>query len=131
VLIREHLRLEANARIDDRAESITDEQLILNAYETWGEDCVKHLIGDFAFVIWDDRLQRLFCARDHLGVKPFFYTHLDGRFKFSSTLNELRRDPTVSNTLNEIAVGDYLLFGVNQDNSTTIFKDIQRRKRRN
>ncbi|HEX3253161.1 MAG TPA: asparagine synthase-related protein [Pyrinomonadaceae bacterium] len=126
MLIREHLRLEANARIDDRAESITDEQLILNAYETWGEDCVKHLIGDFAFVIWDDRSQRLFCARDHLGVKPFFYTHLDGRFKFSSTLNELRRDPTVSNTLNEIAVGDYLLFGVNQDNSTTIFKDIQR-----
>jgi len=127
VLIREHLRLTANARIDDRAEkSLTDDELILNAYETWGEDCVKHLIGDFAFAIWDDRLQRLFCARDHFGVKPFFYTHVGGNFNFSSALNELRLIPGVSNALNEIAIGDYLLFGVNQDNSTTIFKDIKR-----
>ena len=127
MLTPEHLRLKANARIDDRAEkSLTDEELILDTYETWGEDCVKHLLGDFAFAIWDERLKRLFCARDHFGVKPFFYTHVGGNFNFSSTLNDLRRDPCVSNTLNEIAVGDYLLFGVNQDNSTTIFKDIQR-----
>lgn len=124
---REHLRLKANARIDDRAdESLTDDELILNAYETWGEDCVDHLLGDFAFAIWDERKQQLFCARDHFGVKPFFYTHIDGNFNFSSSLSELRRNPQVSNTLNEIAVGDYLLFGVNQDNATTIFKDIQR-----
>jgi asparagine synthase (glutamine-hydrolysing) len=122
VSLRENLRLKANARIDDRAkESATDEELILDAYETWGEDCVKHLIGDFAFAISDG--DKLFCARDHFGVKPFFYTHAGGDFKFSSTLNDLRG---ISNTLNEIAVGDYLLFGVNQDNSTTIFKDIQR-----
>ena len=89
MLIRENLRLEANARIDDRAkESLTDEELILDAYETWGEDCVKHLIGDFAFAIWDG--EKLFCARDHFGVKPFFYTHANGEFKFSSTLNDLR-----------------------------------------
>jgi asparagine synthetase B (glutamine-hydrolysing) len=56
-------------------------------------------------------------------VKPFYFTHIDNRFAFSSSLNELA---AVSNTLNEIAVGDYLLFGVNQDLSTTIFKDIQR-----
>ena len=113
--IRENLRLKANAR---------DEELILSAYEKWGEDCVKHLTGDFAFAIWDERSQRLFCARDHFGVKPFFYTYIDGNFNFSSTLNDLR--PGVSNRLNEIAIGDYLLFGVNQDNSTTIFQDIQR-----
>jgi len=124
VRIRDHLRIEANARIDARKDlSVSDEDFILDAYERWGEDCVKHLIGDFAFAIWDEGQQRLFCARDHLGVKPFFYTHVPGNFKFSSTLNELRSD---SNTLNEIAVGDYLLFGVNQDNATTIFKDIQR-----
>lgn len=115
MLIREHLRIEANAR--------SDEESILDAYERWGVDCVKHLTGDFAFGIWDERLERLFCVRDHLGVKPFFYTHVSGDFKFSSTLNDLRSD---SDTLNEIAVGDYLLFGVNQDNSTTIFRDIQR-----
>jgi len=131
VLIREDLWLKANARIDGREELIkklqlttspSDNELILHAYEAWGEDCVKHLIGDFAFAIWDGRLQRLFCARDHFGVKPFFYTHISDQFTFSSSLNALR----VSDTLNEIAIGDYLLFGVNQDHSTTTFKDIQR-----
>jgi asparagine synthase (glutamine-hydrolysing) len=105
---------------------VNDTESILEAYEKWGDDCVNHLTGDFAFAIWDDRQQRFFCARDHFGVKPFFYTFIDNEFRFSSSLNELRLNPRVSNTLNEIAVGDYLLFGVNQDLSTTIFKDIQR-----
>ena len=75
----------ANARIDGREELIaklhgkltlksspSDAELILNAYEAWGEDCVKHLIGDFAFAIWDNRLQRFFCARDRsLFTGPF------------------------------------------------------------
>ena len=99
---------------------------ILRAYQTWGEDCVNHLIGDFAFAIWDERDQRFFCARDHFGVKPFFYTYIDNEFAFSTSLNELLHNPKVSDTLNETAIGDYLLFGVNQDLSTTIFKDIQR-----
>jgi asparagine synthase (glutamine-hydrolysing) len=129
------LTIQANARIDARDElttklglhgSATDSELILHAYEKWGDDCVKHFIGDFAFAISDNRRQRYFCARDHFGVKPFYYTYIDGQFAFSSSLNELRFDPRVSNALNEIAVGDYLLFGVNQDLSATIFKDIQR-----
>jgi len=129
------LTITANARLDARDKLIakleangSDAELILLAYEKWGDDCVKHLIGDFAFAIWDGSKQRYFCARDHFGVKPFYFTHIDNEFAFSSDLNELRLDPRVSNTLNEIAVGDYLLFGVNQDLSTTIFKDIQRLK---
>lgn len=105
---------------------MVNDALILNAYEKWGGDCVKHLFGDFAFAIWDDRKQHYFCARDHFGVKPFYYTHIDNEFAFSTSLNELRLNPRVSTELNEIAVGDYLLFGVNQDLSTTIFKDIHR-----
>ncbi len=123
------LTITANARIDGREDlnkHASDAELILKAYEKWGDDCVNHLIGDFAFAIWDDRQQRYFCARDHFGVKPFYFTHIDNQFAFSSSLNALRLNPQVSNTLNEIAVGDYLLFGVNQDLSTTIFKDIQR-----
>ena len=127
------MRIQANARLDARDELIakleangSDAELILLAYEKWGDDCVKHLIGDFAFAIWDGRKQRYFCARDHFGVKPFYYTHIDNEFAFSTSLNELRLNPRVSNELNEIAVGDYLLFGVNQDLSTTIFKDIHR-----
>jgi asparagine synthase (glutamine-hydrolysing) len=121
------MKIQANARLDARYDlNGSDAELILHAYEKWGDDCVKHLIGDFAFAIWDGRKQRYFCARDHFGVKPFYFTHIDNDFAFSSSLNELRLNPRVSNTLNEIAVGDYLLFGVNQDLSTTIFKDIQR-----
>ena len=139
MLIRGNLRLTADARIDGRPEliaklknkltinhSLSDPELILHAYEAWGEDCVKHLIGDFAFAIWDGRLGRLFCARDHFGVKPFFYARAGNRFIFSTTLKELREVARLSDALNQIAIGDYLLFGVNQDLSTTTFKDIQR-----
>lgn len=127
--------LTADARLDSRADLIRkltpeqspdDAELILHAYEKWGENCVYHLLGDFAFAIWDSRGRRFFCARDHFGVKPFFFASIANSFVFSNTLNALRLDPRVSSELNEVAVGDYLLFGLNQDLSTTIFRDIQR-----
>ncbi|HEU4510768.1 MAG TPA: asparagine synthase-related protein [Pyrinomonadaceae bacterium] len=110
------LRVSAAARFDAIAE----------AYETWGEDCVNHLTGDFAFAICDSRRQKLFCARDHFGVKPFFYAQVSGGLIFSDALVELREHPEVSDELNETAIGDYLLFGVNQDLSSTTFRDIHR-----
>ena len=125
----------ADARIDNRQELIqkfqvsqttTDSELILLAYETWGEECVNHLLGDFAFAIWDARARSFFCARDHFGVKPFFYAHAGERFIFSHDLNALRREPLVSDALNETAIADYLAFGLNQDLSSTTFRDIQR-----
>ncbi|HEU5460396.1 MAG TPA: asparagine synthase-related protein [Pyrinomonadaceae bacterium] len=128
-----HFSITADARIDGREELIAklarppqtqdDSELILLAYETWGEDCLKHLIGDFAFAIWDSRSRRLFCARDHFGVKPFFFRRVANTLKFSTNLNSLRSD---SDTLNDTAIGDYLVFGLNQDLSTTTFREIQR-----
>ena len=117
----------ADARIDGCTDTdLTDAERILRAYEKWGEDCVEHLIGDFAFAIWDKRHKRLFCARDHFGVKPFFYSRVGNSFIFSNRLNVLRSDRRVSDGLNETAVNDYLEQGLNQDLSTTIFRDIQR-----
>ena len=130
----------ADARIDGRAELIRllaasgrsipegrpDMDLILHAYHIWGEECIQHLIGDFVFAIWDKREQRLFCARDHFGVKPFYYARFPDCFIFSNLLNCLRIHPTVSDELNDLAVGDYLLFGHNQEPDTTTFLDIQR-----
>src|SRR5215208_4389062 len=117
----------ADARIDDcAAATLTDVERIVHAYEKWREECVEHLIGDFAFGIWDRRTRRLFCARDHFGVKPFFYSRVANSFIFSNTLNVLRLDRRVSDELNETAVDDYLQQGLNQDLSTTIFRDIQR-----
>src|SRR5947209_8511795 len=130
----------ADARIDARAElmadlgvrdcdarrTIRDEELILRAYASWGEDCVRHLIGDFAFAIWDGRQQRLLCARDRFGVKPFFYAQIPDGLVFSNTFRSVRLHPRVSNELNEQAIGDFLLFGRNLDSSTTGFAQIRR-----
>lgn len=131
--------LTADARIDGRNQLIeklkrkltpkpspNDAELILYAYEAWGEDCLQHLIGDFAFVIWDSHSRRLFCARDHLGVRQLYYSYNKTSFVVSNTINCLRLHPSVSNKLNETAIGDFLLFGLNQEPDTTAFIDIQK-----
>lgn len=130
----------ADARIDCRAELIAelasegrnvkqaapDSELILQAYAAWGEACVQHLRGDFAFGIWDARRKILFCARDHFGVKPFYYAELGDLFLFSNTLDCVRLHPDVSEELNDSAIADFLLFGLNYDETTSTFRDIRR-----
>jgi asparagine synthase (glutamine-hydrolysing) len=108
-----------------RIESPTDVELLLHAYHAWGEACVEHFFGDFAFVVWDGRRQRFFCARDHFGVKPFYYAVPRNCLLFSNTLNCIREHPAVSDALNEVAIGDFLLFDYNQDPATTVFADIR------
>lgn len=108
------------------SDMLNDAELILHAYTTWQDDCVKHLIGDFAFAIWDSPRQQLFCVRDQLGVRQFFYSYVNKTFIFSNTLNSLRHHPLVTRKLNELAIGDFLVFGLNHDPATTIFADIQR-----
>jgi asparagine synthase (glutamine-hydrolysing) len=129
----------ADARVDARSELIEqlesrgrairsdapDVELILHAYHVWGEECVRYLIGDFAFAIWDGHKRRLFCARDHFGVKPFFYAQVGRSLVFSNTLNCVRMHPAVSDKLNDLAIADFLLFDSNQEPSTTTFADIR------
>jgi len=105
---------------------VSDAMLILHAYAAWGRDCVDHLRGDFSFGIWDTANKILFCARDHLGIKPFYYADFGAVFVFSNTLNCLRQHPLMTAELNEGAIGDFLLFGLNYNNATTTFRDIQR-----
>jgi asparagine synthase (glutamine-hydrolysing) len=62
----------------------SDTEVILRAYQRWGTDCVQHLRGMFAFALWDETRQTLFCARDRFGIKPFYYAELDGVFVFAS-----------------------------------------------
>lgn len=104
----------------------TDVELILRAYLAWGEDCTAHLMGDFAFAIWDGRAGRLLCVRDHLGGKPFFYATVPSGLIVSNTLACLRRHPGVSDDLNDQAIADFLLFGHNTEPDTTSFADIRR-----
>jgi asparagine synthase (glutamine-hydrolysing) len=94
-----HLLISADARIDNRGELFhalqiptpgrgrtPDSSLILLAYERWGADCVKRLLGDYAFAIWDARERLLFCARDPLGCRPFYYHAGVRRFLFASDI---------------------------------------------
>ncbi|WP_414575538.1 lasso peptide isopeptide bond-forming cyclase [Anabaena sp. CCY 9402-a] len=116
-----NLVLTADVRIDNRdelisalqikhypAEKITDSYLVLAAYEQWGEQCPKHLIGDFAFAIWDERKQQLFCARDAMGVKPLYYYRFKQTFIFASEIKSLLTFPGVPCQINEAMVADYL-----------------------
>ena len=123
---RDELKKEIGAGDRDRFGELTDVELILRAYHAWGEDCAKHLIGDFAYAIWDGARKRLFCARDHFGVKPFFYARMGQSLVFSNTLDCVRRHPAVSTTLNDLAISDFLLFETSQDPAATAFADIQR-----
>jgi asparagine synthase (glutamine-hydrolysing) len=104
----------------------TDAQLILHAYRAWGTACPEHLLGDFAFAIWDERARRLFCARDPFGVKPFFYASMGGVFAFANSLEVVRAVPGVTSRLDDIAIADFLMFDWRQDPASTSFRDIRR-----
>jgi asparagine synthase (glutamine-hydrolysing) len=69
--------------------TIPDSQVILAAYQKWDTACPGHLLGDFAFAIWDSAKQRLFCARDHVGARPFYYYDNDQEFLFATDLQAL------------------------------------------
>lgn len=89
-----------------------DTETILNAYLEWGEDCVNHLRGMFAFAIWDRQEEALFIARDRLGIKPFFYSLLsDDSFVFGSELKVLTANSLFDKTLRDSSVEDYFTFG--------------------
>jgi asparagine synthase (glutamine-hydrolysing) len=111
---------------DTCAANATDVELIARAYRVWKEECVAHLLGDFAFVVWDETRRQLFCARDQLGVKPLFYARLGETIVISNTLECVRLHHQVSNDLNDLAIADFLVFGDNQEHDTTVFRDIQR-----
>lgn len=106
--------------------SDADPQLLLHAYEAWGEACLDHLLGDFVFAIWDARRSQLFCACDHFGIKPLYFAEVNRSFIFSNTLDCLRLHPAISDRLNDTAIADFLLFGMNYDPSSTSFADIRR-----
>ncbi|MFT5128682.1 MAG: asparagine synthase (glutamine-hydrolyzing) [Rhodothermales bacterium] len=81
------LRAELSAEFSFRTDS--DTEVILAAYEKWGENCVRRLRGMFAFAIWDEARNRLYCARDAFGIKPFYYLRAGDKLYFSSEAKAL------------------------------------------
>src|SRR5438067_3451358 len=100
------LRRELEAR-GHAFRSATDTEVILAAYREWGERCVERFNGMWAFALWDEDEQRLFCARDRFGVKPFYYRRDAGRLVFASELKAFRADPRTRLEANERIVRDF------------------------
>ena len=111
-------------RLIDRHDSIGDAELILRAYLEWGEDCPNRLLGDFAFAVWDPKHQKLFCARDHFGMRPFYYHHAPGlRFLFASDARAILVLPQVPYQINEGRVADFLVPQLEWIDYTSTFYD--------
>jgi asparagine synthase (glutamine-hydrolysing) len=130
-----------DGRLDNRVELIqslrllvqeaaawSDAQLLLAAYQFWGTACLDHLAGNFAFALWDAARRRLVCARDPMGMRPFFY-HWDGtHFYAASNLQALRRLSFLSLHLNEDYIWDFLTSTLAScfDLQATPFQEVQR-----
>ena len=95
----------------------SDTEVIVHAYETWGEDCVRHLRGMFAFAIVEvsegraGRPRRVFLARDRMGIKPLYYATVEGKFFFASEVRALLASDCIPRRLSAAALSSYLLFG--------------------
>ncbi|MDD4869347.1 MAG: asparagine synthase (glutamine-hydrolyzing) [Kiritimatiellae bacterium] len=102
--------------------SSSDTEVLLESYKEWGKNCLVHLIGAFAFAIYDEISQELFLARDRAGEKPLFYKHSDNRFVFASELKALMADPEFPRELDLDALDYYLAYGF-VSGDQTILKD--------
>jgi len=101
----------------------TDTEVIIHSYEQWGERCVERFNGMWAFAIYDAKERRLFCSRDRLGVKPFYYFFSGSQFAFASEIKALLMFRKAE--VNYDSLKDYLVFQMSLDENT-LFKDIFR-----
>ncbi len=91
-----------------RFNSRSDTEVIVHAYEEWGEQSLQRLNGMFAIALWDGRIKQLLIVRDRLGIKPLYFTRVGGTFLFASELKALLIHPETSRTLDGIAIANYL-----------------------
>ncbi len=125
----------ADARVDNRetlldrlpvdeSPPLTDSDLILAAYRKWGTDCPEQIVGAFAFVIYDGTRDRLFCARDHAGIRPFYYACTADVFVFGSDPNAVLAHPAVKSELDRTWIGTFL--GMEADRTGTVHEQVRR-----
>ena len=133
------LVLAADARIDNRTELIaklelgsydteemSDSALLLAAFTRWREQVTEHLVGDFAFAVWDAVHRTLFCARDPLGVKPFYYSYDANKFfAFASTIQGVLACRDVPRQLNDTKIAGHLLRRI-EDTTGTFYQNVTR-----
>ena len=104
---------------------LTDSALLLRAWRRWGRECPARLLGDYAFAVWDARARTLFCARDHVGAKPFFYSLSAQRLVFATSLEAVLAAPGVGDALDETTIAAELTRGP-PPATRTFFRAVRR-----
>lgn len=102
----------------------SDTEVILKSYVAWGADCVKEFNGIFAFAVYDAAEERLFVARDRIGVKPFFYALKSGSFLFASEIKALLQHKKIEPEIDTNAIAELMLIGPGRTPGYGVFKDI-------
>jgi asparagine synthase (glutamine-hydrolysing) len=102
----------------------TDTEVILHAYEEWGNECLSRFNGMWAFALWDTLKKTLFCARDRFGIKPFYYTLNDDGFLFASEIKALLEHPGVGTTPEDPLLLTFLASGVSDHTGKTMFHGV-------
>ena len=105
--------------------SHTDSEVIIHAYEEYGEKCLNKFNGMWAFALWDNANKKLFCSRDRFGVKPFYYYYNNNQLIFSSEIKALFLHPEIKKVPNMRIIFDYLSYGFTDHTEQTFFKGIQ------
>jgi len=107
-----------------RFQSHSDTEVLLTAYIEWGPDCVQHLNGIFAFGIWDANKERLFMARDRMGVKPLFYSNKNGSFLFGSEIKALLAHPSMKARVNSEGLSEIFALGPSRTPGHGVYMDV-------
>lgn len=111
-------------KLGHKFKSNTDTEVIIHAYEQWGEDCVKKFNGMWSFVIWDSKREKVFCSCGRFGVKPFYYFLNNDVFIFASEVKAILSFSQVPRQLNEPKIFEYLAYALLDTNEQTFFKNI-------
>jgi asparagine synthase (glutamine-hydrolysing) len=124
---RHELMADVQSEISDQQSTISDGELILHAYLRWGEECVHHLLGDWAFAVWDASRRKLVLARDPCGISTLYYSHGPYGFAFASSIKGVLALPDVPQRLNQMALARLLAAWFNgDDGSHTFYEGIYR-----
>lgn len=103
----------------------SDTEVIIAAYQAWGEECLKKFNGMFSFAIWDKITKKLFVARDRFGIKPFNYYYDGKKFIFSSEIKSILKYPDIPRTLNKAVVFNYIIMYPDLIDFETFFNEIK------
>ncbi len=109
-------------------QSHSDTEVLLVSYIEWGRSCVDHLNGIFAFAVWDEYEQKLFAARDRLGVKPLFFSLQNNRLLFASELKALLVHPTIKREIDGNGLSEILFLGPGRTPGHGIFRGVEELK---